>query len=64
MKLTTMLTIVVISAPNGCKLDAIDRAEAKFIAVDGKEVCEGIAEVIDLKANVRAYCIESIEATQ
>ncbi|WP_291732284.1 hypothetical protein [Leisingera sp. F5] len=57
MKATATALMIVLTAPNGCKIDNIDRAEATVFPMASMEECETQAEKLDAEYGVRALCI-------
>lgn len=57
MKVTAATLLIVLTAPNGCTVDNIDRAEATVFPLASMEECKAQAKKIDAKSGVRALCI-------
>jgi len=53
-KIAVFLVIVVSS--NSCKLDNLDGAEVHRVPMESTEECEVVAEAIDARVEIRAYC--------
>lgn len=63
MDTTTAVTLVVLTSTSSCRIGNIDHAEATMTSMASPAVCEQVAEQIDARRSIRAFCIPTQEDT-
>jgi len=53
--------LVIVTTTHACKLDNVDGAEVHRIPMASASECSAVADALDPRASVRAYCETSKE---
>lgn len=61
MDTATAVTLVVLTSASSCSLSNIDYAEPKTSKFATQTECMDMAEHIDAKRNIRAFCLPTQE---